>query len=292
MTAAELRAVLAAHGHAIVPTPGGASEPWTFIERVAGIRPAMVERQAIRPLPDGRSFASSTAFTPFHTDSQDYLGTPPGLQAMICRRAAASGGATRLIDGWALLERIERDDPALFEALFATPRSHRFYFGDLVRPTVMTAGVLAFTHAALPATDPIGRALDSYLACAPVIELAVRDGETLLVDNHRMLHGRTAFAGERDFLRLLAWLPAPLGEHPRYRARVTRAATSRGDARLAAVLELVAGAPPARLAAREGITEAELYAWRNTALSAARAALGDVAIVSDTGRDRASRARS
>lgn len=277
MTVAELRAVLAAHGHAIVPAPEGASEPWTFVERVVGMRPAMVERQTIRPLPDGRSFASSAAFTPFHTDSQDYLGAPPGLQIMICRRAALSGGATRLIDGWALLERIERDDPALFESLFAAPRRHPFYFGDLARPTVMTTGVLAWTHAPAAATDPIGRALHPHLAQAPVIELAVCDGDMLLVDNHRMLHGRTAFRGEREFLRLLAWLPAPLGEHPRYSARVARAATSRGHARLAVVLELVAGAPPARLAAREGITEAELYAWRNAALAAARVALDDAA---------------
>lgn len=270
-----LRAALAADGHAVAPapTPADAGEPWALVERLVGLRPAMVERQAIRPLPGGRSFAASAAFTPFHTDSQDYLGAPPGLQVMICRRAAASGGATRLIDGWALLERIERDDPALFDALLAVPRRHRFYFGDVTRPTVTSDGRLAWTHAPGPPDDPVGRALDAFLARAPVIELAVQSGEMLLVDNHRMLHGRTAFTGERDFLRLLAWLPAPLAEHPRYRARVAPAAPPRGDARLATVLELVLGAPPARLAAREGITEAELYAWRTAALAAARAAL-------------------
>lgn len=97
----------------------------------------------------------------------------------------------------------------------------------------------------------------------------------LLVDNHRMLHGRTAFTGEREFVRLLAWLPGSLREHPRYGARVTRSATARGDARLSAVLELVLGASPARLAAREGITEAELYAWRTKVFAVARAALDE-----------------
>jgi hypothetical protein len=42
------------------------------------------------------------------------------------------------------------------------------------------------------------------------------------------------------------------------------------------VLEMLAGVAPSRLAAREGISEAELYEWRNRALSEAKAAL-DVA---------------
>ncbi|MBX3160593.1 MAG: TauD/TfdA family dioxygenase [Deltaproteobacteria bacterium] len=268
---------LATQGYAVLAAPAEAPhDPWLLVERLAGVRPRMVERQAIRPLPGGTSFAASSGFTPFHTDSQDYLGAPPALQVMICRRAAPAGGATRLVDGWALLEQLERDDHALFEALFAVARHHRFYFGDVRRPTVVAAGLLAWTHSPLPPSDPIGRSLDAALARAPVIELPIRDGEILLVDNHRMLHGRTAFTGERDFTRLLAWLPAPLAEHPRYGARVARRpAPTSADARLAAVLELVLGAPPARIAAREGISEAELYAWRTRALAAARDALDD-----------------
>jgi hypothetical protein len=271
-----LRAALAAHGHAVVPAPVDAPhDPWAFVERVVGVRPRMVERQAIRPLPGGTSFAAGSGHAPFHTDSQDFLGLPPALQIMVCRRAAPSGGATRLIDGWAVLEQLEREDHALFEALFAVARHHRFYFGDVRRPTVMLAGALAWTHSPQPPADPIGRSLEAALGRAPVIELSVRDGEMLLVDNHRMLHGRTAFTGERDFTRLLAWLAEPLAEHPRYGKRVTRSPLTRADARLAAVIDLVLGAAPARIAAREGVSEAELYAWRSRALAAARASLDE-----------------
>ena len=78
-------------------------------------------------------------------------------------------------------------------------------------------------------------------------------GETLVVDNHRMLHGRNAFEGDvRDLVRVLAWLPP-----------VARS-------RLDAVLELLTGAAPAVVARREGISEAELYRWREDALGAAR----------------------
>ena len=269
-----LRAALATHGYAIVPGPHEVVEPWAFVHALVGERPEMVERQAIRPLPGGRSFASSAAFTPLHTDSQDYLGTPPLLQVMLCRRAASRGGETHLVDGWALLDHLHATDRPLFEALRREPRRQRFYFGEVTGPTVAEKrGHLVWTHAPVPPSDPIGEALAAALARAPVIELRVRDGELLLVDNHRMLHGRAAFDDPaRDFTRLLAWFARPLWPHPRYRAG-SPPPSSVGAARLAVVLELLAGAPPARLAAREGITEAELYAWRSEALAAAGAAL-------------------
>ena len=271
---AQLRADLAARGYAIIPSPSlprSPDEPWSFVHDLLGVRPEMVERQPIRPTPGARSFAGTAVFTPFHTDSQDFLGAPPAIQVMVCHRAATRGGATRLLDGWALLEHLARSNPSLHDALLTVPRLHRFYFGDVTRPTVAeTRGHLAWTHSPLPPADPIGASLDRELQRATAIELPIRTGETLVVDNHRMLHGRAAFDDpERHFVRLLAWLPSPLAPHPRYHA--TNPAPPPG--RLAVILELLSGVPPARLAAREGITESELYEWRNRALSAASAAL-------------------
>jgi hypothetical protein len=190
---------------------------------------------------------------------------------MVCRRAAAIGGETRLLDGWALLDRLERTDRGLYESLTSTPRLHRFYFGDVMRPTVAEmGGHLAWTHSPIPATDGIGVALAREVDREPVIELALRAGETLLVDNHRMLHGRNAFSGiDRDFVRVLAWFAQPLSEHPARRGGSGRSSLGR----LGVVLEMLAGVAPARLAAREGVSEADLYEWRNCALSGAKAAL-------------------
>jgi hypothetical protein len=263
------------HGYAMIPSIGrDPDEPWAFVQELVGIRPEMVERQPIRPIAGAKSFAGSAVFTPFHTDSQDFFGAPPGLQVMVCRSAAAIGGETHLLDGWALLDRLERTDRALYDALTRTPRVHRFYFGDIMRPTVAgTRGHFVWTHSPIPATDRIGVALAREIEHEPVIELPVRAGETLVVDNHRMLHGRAAFSGtERDFVRVLAWFAEPLAEHPAHRS--LGGSSSLG--RLAVVLEMLAGVAPSRLAAREGISEAELYEWRNRALSEAKAAL-DVA---------------
>lgn len=255
-----VREQLRADGYVLLPAAARAgSEPWSLVQELIGVRPEMVERQPIRPIAQGRSFASTSVFTPFHTDSQDYLGAPPALQVMICKRAAERGGETRLVDGAALLTRLAHENPQLHERLVSVPRRHRFYFGDVESPTVTRKrGHLVWTHSPLPPTDAIGEALAIELAREPVITIAVRDGETLLVDNHRMLHGREAFDDpRREFVRLLAWLPA---EPSRQRMDV--------------VLELLTGVPPAKLAAREGISEAELYAWRSRALAAAAAALG------------------
>lgn len=265
-----LRARLAADGYAVLPgPPRDASEPWSYIHELVGVRPEMVERQPIRPIAHGRSFASTTVFTPFHTDSQDYLGAPPALQIMICRRAARDGGATRLLDGARLLARLATERPALHDQLHHVPRRHRFYFGGVVGPTVtVKRGHLVWTHSPLPPApdDAIGAALATELSREPVITLPIRDGETLVVDNHRMLHGREAFTDPtRELLRLLAWLSRPLAELP----------DTRASHRLAVVLELLTGVPPARLAAREGISEAELYRWRSRALAAATAAIDE-----------------
>jgi len=155
----------------------------------------------------------------------------------------------------------------LHQRLLTEPRHHRFYFGDVLGPTVaVKRGHLVWTHSPLPPTDGIGEALALELAQEPVITLPVRDGETLVVDNHRMLHGRDAFGDpRREFVRLLAWMPRPL-------AMLT---TSAPTPRISVVLELLTGVPPARLAAREGVTEAELYLWRSRALAAAAATLDD-----------------
>src|SRR3954471_16487062 len=121
--------------------------PWLFAERLPGARPARGERQPIKPVPGGRSFASNDAPTPLHSDSQLFAGAPPGVQVMACLRPAARGGETVLLDTWALLDRVRDADPALYRLLFEAPRRIPFVFGDVFGPTAAArGGFLAFTH--------------------------------------------------------------------------------------------------------------------------------------------------
>jgi hypothetical protein len=281
--AAAIRGALARDGFALLE-PGRVPEaaladPWALVASLVGERPLLVERQPIRPVEGGRSFASTQVETPLHTDSQDLLGAAPALQVMACRRAADEGGESLLLDGLALALALERDDPALFHALFAVRRTIPFYFGDVVAPTIaIRRGALAFTCSPMPPADDVGVRLARAMARVPPCVVAVPTGATLLVDNHRMLHGRRAFADpRRAFLRLLAWLPTPLSRP----ARLLEAARPHAAPRdlepiapeLGVVVAQLAGVPPARLAAEERVAEAELYRMRGAALGAAEEAL-------------------
>ncbi len=310
---ARLRAELASKGFAVLRLGDLAREasiaPWTFAERLFREVPRMVERQPIRPVAGGRSFASTDVFTPLHTDSQLHLGAPPGAQVMVCESAASEGGESHLLDAWALCESLERGDPRLFEALLRAPRRIPFVFGDVFGPTLALRGeTLTFTHSPMaPGADPVATSLAPWIERAPRVTLKVERGDTLVVDNHRMLHGRAAFRdASRSFVRVLAWLSAPLGDHPRLRALaaaelarrrsqhpgalrvrsrfgVEPVAQGERARRLRVVLEMLRGVPPGVLAGREGVPEAELYAWRDAAIAAAAEAVADF----DAARDEA-----
>jgi hypothetical protein len=301
---ARLHGEVAAHGFTILRAdaaelaPAEATRaPWDFAARLLGERPRMVERQPIRAVPGGRSFASSAGPAPIHTDSQIHAGAPPNLQIMACVRPADRGGEHLLADGWALLDALRAGDPELHDALFTIPRRIPFVFGDVFGPTVaLRAGFLTLTHPPfLPPGDALAARLAPWIEAAPRIELRTGAGEILVADNHRMLHGRRGFdGGAREYVRILAWTASAFATHPAHHARAAAVAEATAtalatapeavrrrlgllpaptDPRLAVVLEMLRGVPPGVLAARERIPEPELYRMRDAALAAAAAAL-------------------
>lgn len=299
---ARLREALHREGHAVCAAPGlvaaAERDPWAVARRLFG-EVQLVEAHPIHPVPHGRSFASTSGFTPLHTDSQSRRGVPPRWQVMLCARPAASGGETLLVDTWPLLERIEAEEPALHQALLGRTRRIRFVFGDVVGPTVsLRGGGVVFTHSPMTGDDDVERGLARWLERAPRIELRVEADEVLVVDNHRMLHGRRAFEDpQRRFLRLLVWTGVPAQAPRRLHEAVARVheplarslhgqPTAVQDARLGApatdpeaerrlriVLEMLRGASPGVLARRHAVPEPELYQWRDAVLRAADAAL-------------------
>jgi hypothetical protein len=280
--------------------------PWEVATRLLGERPVLVERQPIKAVPGGRSFASSAVATPLHTDSQLFGGAPPDVQVMVCARRATHGGECVLADAWSLLDQVRAADEELYALLFGRIRRIPFVFGDVFGPTVsLRGGRLVFTHSPIATPgDSIANRLAPFLARTPRFSLSLDGGEILVVDNHRMLHGRNAFAGgDREFTRLLVWTDREISTHPEHRAAVTAssariakrlvgapeavqrrlglapAPSSVASTRLAVVLEMLRGVPPGRIAAREGIPEPELYRMRDAALAAAAGALSERALL-------------
>jgi hypothetical protein len=304
---ARLRREIAAQGFTVIRADAAeiapeeaARAPWIYAERLLGERPRMVERQPIKAVAGGRSFASSGGPAPLHTDSQIFAGAPPGLQVMACVRASDRGGEHLLVDGWALLDRIRASDPALYRLLFEAPRRIPFVFGDVFGPTAaLRGGFFAITHAPVaPPGDAVAARLAPWIDAAPRIEFRTAAGEILVADNHRMLHGRRAFEGMgREYTRLLVWTSNEIAVHPEHRAFAASVAAAAGaqlagesdavrrrlgfatplpaERRLAVVMEMLRGVPPGVLAAREKIPEPELYRMRDVALAAAAGALAE-----------------
>ena len=166
----------------------------------------------VEPSPDNLAFTSREILP--HTDNP-YRDPVPTIQLLHCLRdAAAGGGDTLLVDGFAAAALLREEDPAAFAVLTATPWP--FAYTD--------AGAELRACQPLIGTDPRGRirevrfngrsmqplrgpaeqvaaAYDAYLAWARLLrrpELAVRTrlapGDCLIFDNTRILHARTAFA--------------------------------------------------------------------------------------------------
>ena len=161
--------------------------------------------------------ASDLAYTSLpldpHTDNP-YRDPVPGVQLLHCLVNETSGGLSTLVDGFAAAQALEARDPDAFALLSRTPV--RFRYQDEATELVASAvpieldangGVVAATLQPAPrfrtatAARPTRcyyyrarRAFD-HLLRSPEFEIRflLAAGELLMMDNRRLLHGRTGF---------------------------------------------------------------------------------------------------
>lgn len=155
---------------------------------------------------------TSRALAP-HTDNP-YRDPVPGLQLLHCLADSAQGGETRLLDGLAFAEALRAAHPDDFAVLARTPV--RFAWGDgahildAVKPVIELepdGAVAAIRYNPRAFLHPVGdaetraawrRAIATLAAMieAPGHGTAFRlaPGDCVIMDNTRILHGRTAFA--------------------------------------------------------------------------------------------------
>ena len=167
----------------------------------------------VRPSPDNLA-DSALALLP-HTDNP-YRTTPPDLQALHALVAAPQGGETWLVDGLAVIAHLRQTAPEALALLAQVPV--RFAWADdtwhltACEPVIALApdGTLqrlransrSIDHPVEP--DPDRRAawwaawhqLESCLADPAFAQtFMLSAGELVIMDNRRVLHGRTGFAG-------------------------------------------------------------------------------------------------
>jgi gamma-butyrobetaine dioxygenase len=147
-----------------------------------------------------------------HTDNP-YRWPVPGVQLLHCLVNETSGGLSTLVDGFAAAEALRARDPEAFQLLTRT--SVRFRFRDAVTELAASvplieldaAGGLLAIHFSprldfVPLAPPEAldryyrarRAFD-YLLRSPEFEIRflLESGQLLMMDNRRLLHGRTGF---------------------------------------------------------------------------------------------------
>jgi gamma-butyrobetaine dioxygenase len=160
--------------------------------------------------------ASDLAYTSLpldpHTDNP-YRDPVPGVQLLHCLVNETTGGLSTLVDGFAAARALETRDPEAFSLLSRTPV--RFRYQDESTELVASAvpierdaeGGLVAIHfsprldfvplqppAELDAYYRARRAFD-HLLRSPEFEIRflLSAGELLMMDNRRLLHGRTGF---------------------------------------------------------------------------------------------------
>jgi gamma-butyrobetaine dioxygenase len=176
----------------------------------------------VRSVPLPENLAYSDLGLGLHTDNP-YREPVPGFQALHVLLAAPDGGESVFADGFALSKHLRAVDPRAFDVLTRTPVPFHYRSKDVElyaeRPLIQLScrGEVSAVHYNNRSIAPLPieprAAADFYRAYRVFAELlrepgyqlrfALRDGDLVLFDNQRILHGRSPFssAGHLRHLR-------------------------------------------------------------------------------------------
>ncbi|NNE96803.1 MAG: DUF971 domain-containing protein [Acidimicrobiales bacterium] len=148
-----------------------------------------------------------------HIDDAFYY-SQPGIDVFHCLVNTSEGGMSTYVDGFAIAESIAAEDPTAYELLTTIPIAHiRRHPGEIdLRnrgPLISLdefgrlAGIRYFDRALAPMDcapeliDAMYDAVRAYnsrmLSDEFLTQIRVAPGNGMLIDNHRVMHGRTAF---------------------------------------------------------------------------------------------------
>jgi gamma-butyrobetaine dioxygenase len=170
----------------------------------------------VRSVPNPENLAYSDLGLGLHTDNP-YREPVPGFQALHALTVSPDGGENVFADGFALAAHLRATAPEDFALLTATPVPFHYRSKDAdlyaERPLIELdcAGQVRAVHynnrsiAPMPVT---GRAVRAFYAAYRRFAQALREpayqlryrlkaGDLVLMDNQRILHGRTAFTSAR-----------------------------------------------------------------------------------------------
>ena len=170
----------------------------------------------VRSVPQPENLAYSDLGLGLHTDNP-YREPVPGFQALHALAASPDGGDSLFADGYALAEHLRATDPDAFARLTQTPVPFHYRSKDAElyaeRPLIQLScrGDVTAVHynsRSIAPLDLCARDAAAFYAAyrrfamllrEPALQLKFKlaDGDLVVFDNQRILHGRTAFTSAR-----------------------------------------------------------------------------------------------
>lgn len=218
--ASEVSDIVREHGCVLVSQNGNDADPVTTLRVLSGefgspVYHKLSDEHGIHPIryiPGYPEYANANVEElGLHTDGS-FEQNPPAFMLIHCEAASGRGGESTLASGDELYAHLLEEHPDFLRALqlsnaFTIWRDDRtakrsvfrldgdrvilaYRSGRDVRINIHPDAVEAFNHVRQWLLDP-----------ANFLKLKLKPGETLIFDNKRMLHGRTAFS--RDSKRSL-----------------------------------------------------------------------------------------
>lgn len=167
---------------------------------------------------------STCALNP-HTDRSGTVN-PPALLMMACGQPPSNGGECVVIDGKAVYDTLVKSHPGAAKALSA-PRSVLFggaagclgsvfsHSGDRIAIRLRLDDLAQFSPETTRWLPVLRATIDRHAAT-----LRLNAGQGYVLDNHRWLHGRRAFTGQRVMYRVNGNPLPGLGITPGFQSRV------------------------------------------------------------------------
>jgi hypothetical protein len=211
-------------------------EGMAFLERVPSTYHAILDAVAfagrvidtnygvvfdVRSVPQPENLAYSDLGLGLHTDNP-YREPVPGFQALHCLAAAPDGGDNLFADGFAIAKHLRATRPEAFKVLTSTlvPFRYRAKDAELYSERSLieldaSGAVIAINYnnrSIAPLTLPVSELTKFYGAYRafglelrePRYSMRARlvDGELVVFDNRRTLHGRTAYVSAQHLRHL------------------------------------------------------------------------------------------
>jgi len=156
-----------------------------------------------------------------HTDNP-YRDPVPGIQYLHCLKNEVSGGLSTLVDGMAIAQALRRESPQQADVLervqvrfrYEGPSAILEHHGPLIERDhdgiirhIRLSSRVDYVPALVPETLSLfyaGRRRLHEMSNSPEFQISFpfRAGTLLMMDNYRLLHGRTAFNGAQGHRHL------------------------------------------------------------------------------------------